>query len=76
MGNETTTEPPRLELVHTVQCLECKAVYAKPSTGGTATANPGCPDCGYVGWVATSARLMGPLWQRRFGADHLPQSSG
>jgi hypothetical protein len=67
-------EPPRLELVQNVKCLECGAVYAKPTTGGTATANPGCPDCGYVGWVTTSAPLTRPLSQRRFGADHLRPS--
>jgi hypothetical protein len=26
-------------------------VYAKPRDGGTLHENPGCPDCGYVGWV-------------------------
>jgi hypothetical protein len=29
-------------------------VYAKPTVGGTVEANPGCPECGYVGWVAVS----------------------
>jgi predicted nucleic acid-binding Zn-ribbon protein len=45
-------EGPDLALYESVQCLECGAVYAKPSRGGTARANPGCPDCGYVGWLA------------------------
>jgi predicted nucleic acid-binding Zn-ribbon protein len=34
-----------------VLCLECGSWYAKPVGGGTAQANPGCPDCGYLGWV-------------------------
>src|SRR2546430_12602968 len=33
---------PKLELLHTVRCLGCGAVYSKPSGGGTASANPGC----------------------------------
>ena len=42
-----------LRVVESVRCLECGAVYAKPAGGGTVQANPGCPECGYVGWVAT-----------------------
>jgi len=45
---------PRLELLETVRCLECGGVYAKPSAGDTATRNPGCPACGYVGWIPLS----------------------
>src|SRR5207248_2462146 len=41
--------PHRLTLVESVRCLECDAIYAKPSGGGTVQANPGCPECGYVG---------------------------
>ncbi len=26
-------------------------MYGKPSGGGTLTRNPGCPGCGYVGWL-------------------------
>jgi hypothetical protein len=35
-----------------VACLECGASYAKPTEGGTLRTNPGCPTCGYVGWIA------------------------
>jgi hypothetical protein len=42
-----------LSVYENVLCLECGSVYTKPTRGGTARANPGCPDCGYVGWVAT-----------------------
>jgi hypothetical protein len=53
MGMERTEdEPPPLAVYQTVRCLECDAVYSKPARGGTAKSNPGCPDCGYVGWVA------------------------
>jgi hypothetical protein len=34
-----------------VRCLECSAVYEKPANGGTVESNPGCPECGYVGWA-------------------------
>jgi phage FluMu protein Com len=42
---------PRLAVFETVRCLECGEVYAKPSAGGTVQKNPGCPVCGYVGWI-------------------------
>jgi hypothetical protein len=42
---------PRMSNVVTVRCLGCSEVYAKPLGGGTVRANPGCPECGYVGWV-------------------------
>ncbi len=34
-----------------VRCLGCSASYLKPAGGVTVGANPGCPECGYVGWV-------------------------
>jgi hypothetical protein len=49
---ERNGSPPGLRFVESVRCLECGAVYAKPAGGGTVQANPGCPECGYVGWVA------------------------
>jgi len=45
-----------LAVVASVRCLECGAVYAKPAGGGTVRSNPGCPECGYLGWVAVPAR--------------------
>jgi phage FluMu protein Com len=38
-------------VLESVRCLECGEVYAKPSGGGTVAANPGCPECQYVGWI-------------------------
>jgi hypothetical protein len=56
---------PRIE---TARCLSCGAAYTKPASGGTVGANPGCPECGYVGWVpATSLTRLEP---RRFSEDH------
>ena len=43
-------------IVDIVRCLGCGAQYPKPNGGGTARANPGCPACGYLGWVAVNAR--------------------
>jgi predicted nucleic acid-binding Zn-ribbon protein len=40
-----------LHLVSSVRCLGCGTVYPKSSSLGTAESNPGCPRCGYVGWV-------------------------
>ena len=39
-----------------VICLACAAAYQKPAGAGTLAANPGCPTCGYVGWIGV-ARL-------------------
>jgi hypothetical protein len=43
-----------LAVLESVRCLECGEVYSKPSAGGTVTKNPGCPVCGYVGWIPLS----------------------
>ncbi len=75
MSNEETRQATRLDLLDRVRCLGCGAVYSKPSGGGTATANPGCPECGYVGWVKTSAPVTEPSLQRRFAAGPLRQRS-
>jgi hypothetical protein len=39
----------------TVRCLDCRTLYVKPADGGTLHRNPGCPACGYLGWVTASA---------------------
>lgn len=43
---------PELVVLARVLCLECGFVYGKPTRGGTLSENPGCPRCGYVGWIA------------------------
>jgi predicted nucleic acid-binding Zn-ribbon protein len=40
-----------LHLLSPVRCLACGTVYPKPASLGTAESNPGCPECGYVGWT-------------------------
>ena len=37
-----------------VICLACAAAYEKPAGAGTLVGNPGCPTCGYVGWIGVT----------------------
>jgi hypothetical protein len=46
--------PLPLAVFESVRCLECGEVYSKPVAGGTVRKNPGCPVCGYVGWIPLS----------------------
>jgi hypothetical protein len=50
-----------------VRCLECGEAYSKPLAGGTVQKNPGCPTCGYVGWIPVSLPHE-PRARRRSGA--------
>jgi hypothetical protein len=68
---------PELAIVESVRCLECGAVYAKPRAGGTVRENPGCPECGYVGWVATAPAAFSEDWSpRRSAAGRQPRRFG
>jgi hypothetical protein len=68
---------PQLTLVESVRCLECGVTYAKPLGGGTVRENPGCPDCGYVGWMASSPHAFGEDWlPYRSAAGPQPHPSG
>jgi len=62
------TESSDPSSTETVRCLSCGAQYTKPSGGGTVSANPGCPDCGYIGWVLDSS--LTPLEPLRSDEDH------
>jgi hypothetical protein len=55
-------------VLESVRCLECGEVYSKPSAGGTTQKNPGCPVCGYVGWIPVSV----PHGHARFAAGRRP----
>ena len=57
-----------LVVLESVRCLECGGVYPKPAAGGTVEKNPGCPTCGYVGWIPIS-RPAEPEAHGRSGAD-------
>lgn len=60
-----------LSLVVTVQCLDCGSTYSKPAGPGTVRSNPGCPQCGYVGW-SSGGETRGELEPLRFVADRQP----
>jgi hypothetical protein len=64
--------PPRFELFESVRCLECGIVYSKPTRGGVADANPGCPQCGYVGWLSTAIPFKEESWRHRSVAGLRP----
>jgi hypothetical protein len=69
-------QPPAdtaLTLVDSVRCLDCATVYSKPRAGGTMSKNPGCPHCGYVGWVPDSVRAAS--LRDRFGGDRRQRRS-
>jgi predicted nucleic acid-binding Zn-ribbon protein len=68
-GEESDAETPLPSVFHTVRCLGCGVVYPKPARDGIVAANPGCPQCGYVGWLTTSVATALAL-RRRFAADH------
>ena len=67
-----------LRMLETVLCLECGESYAKPAAGGTVEKNPGCPECGYVGWIPLTLppepesqhRSVEDLQQRRTVQSH------
>ena len=73
MDNLDASSPPDGDdaVTEAVRCLECGAVYSKPAGGGTVTANPGCPECGYLGWLSSSipfsehAPRLRSAWDRR-----------
>jgi hypothetical protein len=52
-----------------VRCLECGAKYVKPADGGTVHENPGCPKCGYVGWISATIPASTGDALRRFAGD-------
>ncbi len=55
MGVNDRNRAQPLSSIERVRCLHCSAGYVKPAGGGTVSANPGCPECGYVGWVLERA---------------------
>jgi hypothetical protein len=59
-----------LTVLQSVRCLECASVYTKPAGGGTAATNPGCPECGYLGWSPLNAQEVWML--PRYAEDRRP----
>jgi hypothetical protein len=70
---ELETEIPNLVAVQAVRCLECGETYSKPERGGTVNENPGCPKCGYLGWISASIPVTHRGHGRpRYGEGLLP----
>ena len=77
MASRSGVEAPQLAVVESVQCLECGSEYGKPLGGGTVRENPGCPDCGYVGWISTSPTAFTEAWTpTRYAAGQQQSQSG
>ena len=74
MSDKHEAEQFPLAKIESVRCLSCGAMYSKHAAGGTVEANPGCPACGYVGWVRASRLTRFEL--RRFDADRPQRDSG
>jgi DNA-directed RNA polymerase subunit RPC12/RpoP len=66
--------PRNVVQVDRVRCLDCGATYTKPGDGGTVNENPGCPRCGYLGWIP--ARVPRPANEPRRSAGDLPLRPG
>ena len=62
--------------IERVRCLGCGVIYAKPTGGGTVSANPGCPECGYVGWVLETLPFTRDALQLRSVGDRLRRRAG
>jgi NAD-dependent SIR2 family protein deacetylase len=58
-----------------VRCLECSEIYSKPAGGSTAQKNPGCPECGYVGWIPVSLPGEAPAPRRSVGDPRQPHDA-
>jgi predicted nucleic acid-binding Zn-ribbon protein len=57
-----------------VRCLECGTTYAKPADGGMVNENPGCPRCGYLGWIRTTVPTPED-GRHRSGGDQPPPAA-
>jgi transposase-like protein len=76
MGVENGDDSREISRIERVRCLGCGVAYVKPTGGGTVFANPGCPDCGYVGWVKEGSPVMRDTLQLRFVGDPLRRRTG
>ena len=66
---ERTSSTPDLDTGETVRCLDCGTVYSRPADGGTVSRNPGCPECGYLGWLSSSIPFSGDAPRHRSAGD-------
>ena len=64
--------PRNVVQIDRVCCLDCGATYTKPGDGGTVNENPGCPRCGYLGWIPASVPTEAPELHRSAEDPRLP----
>ena len=76
MGDNDTEDLRPLVTIERVRCLGCSASYVKPAGGGTVSANPGCPECGYVGWVLEQVSIRRGGAPNRFFSGRLRRRTG
>ena len=76
MGVENGGNAHPVATIQRVRCLGCGVIYAKPAGGGTVSANPGCPECGYVGWVLETLPFTRDALQLRSVGDRLRRRAG
>ena len=76
MGENDSEDLGPLARIERVRCLGCSASYVKPAGGGTVSANPGCPECGYVGWVREQMPITSGAVPSRSFSDRLRRRTG
>jgi hypothetical protein len=76
MGANDRNGVQPLSRIERVRCLRCSASYVKLSGGGTVSANPGCPACGYVGWELERIPITLDVVPIRSFADRLRRRTG
>jgi hypothetical protein len=76
MGVERVGAAGPIARIERVRCLGCGVVYVKPTGGGTVSANPGCPECGYLGWVLEALPFTRDALQLRSVGDRLRRRIG
>jgi hypothetical protein len=76
MGGDNGGAAQPVTRIERVRCLGCGVIYAKPSGGGTVSANPGCPECGYVGWVLETLPFRRDALQLHSVGDPLRHRAG
>ena len=74
-ANNPRDESVPFAVYESVRCLDCGIVYSKPARGGTTASNPGCPECGYVGWISVTVPIGERAARSRSSGDQPPRRS-
>ena len=76
MGVDSADDWRPVARIQRVRCLGCGVVYMKPADGDTVSAKPGCPDCGYLGWVRDGLTVTPDDVQLRSVENRRPRRLG